>query len=536
MLNQTQTPHQILALASRRAPRIAIIGGGIAGLSTAYYLQKQAEAEGAPIRYTLVESAPRLGGKLLTEHIDGFIVEGGPDSFITQKPAALKLVQELGLEDELIATQDENKGVFVYQGGKLKPLPEGVMLIVPTKITPFLLSSLFTPWGKLRMGMDLFLPARKDDEDETLADFIRRRLGHEALDRLAEPMMAGIYNAEAEDQSIMATFPRFRAIEKKYGSLIRGMLAAKRHRPAPAPANGARPRSVFMSMRTGITALAEALAAALDGEIRTGARVRSVQRRNDGYRLELDGGEVLEADAVVLATPAYVSADMLGGDRPDLAEGLRRIRYVSTGTISLAYARSDIPHPLNGFGLVIPRSAGRRINAVTWSSVKWPDRAPAGRVLMRVFFGGSRHPDVFALPDRELTALVQEELRLIMGIQAVPELVRIYRWPQASPQYDVGHLDHIAALEAACPPGLYLTGSAYRGVGIPDCIAQGEATAHAILVSFAGFNEAIPKVHDLMSVGDCFGKRPLVVTRNDRWRLFGGRGRRGGSSAWAMIG
>ncbi|MCO6451954.1 MAG: protoporphyrinogen oxidase [Caldilineales bacterium] len=459
---------------------IAIIGGGIAGLSTAYFLQRQAAESGQPVSVTLLEAEPRLGGKMLTEHIDGFTVEGGPDSFITQKPAALQLVEELGIEDRLIATQDENKGVYVYQGGRLKPLPDGVMLIVPTEIMPFALSSLFSPLGKLRMGMDLFLPGRQDDEDETLADFIRRRLGHEALDRLAEPLMAGIYNAEAEDQSIMATFPRFRAIEKKHGSLIKGMLAGKRNRPQPAPQNGSRPRSVFMSMRGGISDLAEALTAHLNGNVRLGTPVQAIEANGSGYRLRLPDGESLHADQVVLATPAYAAADLLQGLRSDLAGCLRRIRYVSTGTISLAYKRSDIPHPLNGFGLVIPRSAGRRINAVTWSSIKWPYRAPDGKVLLRVFFGGSRHPDVFALPDDELAALVHEELRVIMGITAKPEFQRIYRWANASPQYDVGHLDRVAGMRASCPPGIHLTGSAYGGVGIPDCVAQGKETARRV--------------------------------------------------------
>ncbi len=466
---------------TKEAPHVVIVGGGIAGLSTAYYMQKEADNSGRALRYTLVESASRLGGKLLTEHIDGFTVEGGPDSFITQKPAGLKLVSELGIEDELIATQDKNKGVFVYQGGKLKSLPDGVMLIVPTEIMPFALSTLFTPWGKLRMGMDLLLPGRQDDGDETLADFILRRLGNEALDRLAEPLMAGIYNAEAEDQSIMATFPRFRAIEKKHGSLIRGMLAARRNRPAPAPSNGAKPRTVFMSLRPGISALSEAIADALNGEIRTGVSVQTIAALEQGYRLNLSDGGRLLADAVVLATPAYVTANMVEAMRPDLADSLRRIRYVSTGTLSLAYRRADVAHDMKSFGLVIPRSEGRQINAITWTSSKWPYRAPDDAVLLRVFFGGSRHPEVFALPDDELLAVVKGEVVSIMGVTAEPMFSRIYRWQDASPQYDVGHLDRVSALEAACPPGFFLSGSAYRGVGIPDCIAQGEASARTVL-------------------------------------------------------
>ncbi len=462
-------------------PRVAVVGGGIAGLSTAYYLQTLAQAAGLPLHITLLEASERLGGKIRTEHVQDLTIEGGPDSFITQKPAALELVHELGLDEALIPTSEQNKGVFVFHRGKLRPLPEGVMLIVPTRILPFALSPLFSLPGKLRMGLDLFIPPRRDDEDETLAAFIRRRLGAEALDRLAEPMMAGIYNAEAEHQSIMATFPRFRAIEKKYGSLIRGMLAAGRHRPRPA-SNGSRPRTVFMSLQQGVTQLVQALAGALaETDIRLQSPVQSIRRHARGYELLLPEGRNVIVDYVVLATPAYTAADMLAELRPELAASLRRIRYVSTGTVSLAYRRADVPHDMKGFGVVIPRSAGRQINAITWTSSKWAQRAPQDMVLMRVFFGGSRHPDVFALPDAELSRVVQADLRLMMGITAAPVVQRIYRWPQASPQYDVGHLQRVAALQAACPAGIYLTGSAYLGVGLPDCIAQGKATAQTLV-------------------------------------------------------
>ncbi len=468
---------------------IAIIGGGIAGLSTAYYLQQQIEEQNLPIRYSLLEAGPRLGGKLLTEHVEGYTIEAGPDSFITQKPGALKLVADLGLEEQLVVTQDQNKGVYVYQGGRMKSLPDGVMLIVPTKIMPFALSPLFSPLGKMRMGFDLVLPARTDDGDETLADFIRRRLGSEALDRLAEPLMSGIHNAEAEHQSIMATFPRFRAIEKQHGSLIRGMLAGRRNQARPAPAHNAngsssaRPRSIFMSMQHGIAELSDAVAERLTGDVRVNAPVLAITRTDTGYQLQLPDGERLTVDQVVLATPAFAAADLLADIQPQLAEGLRGIRYVDTGTVSLAYRTQDFPSHLKGFGYVIARSDGRRINAVTWSSHKWPGRAPDGRVLMRVFFGGSRNPDVFHLDDAALLDLVKKELNATMGLEAEPLLSRIYRWPQASPQYDVGHLDRLADLESLCPSDLYLTGSAYRGVGIPDCIAQGEKTAQQVVAS-----------------------------------------------------
>ncbi len=465
-------------------PHIVIIGGGITGLSTAYYLQKEAANTGRRASYTLIEREGRLGGKIQTEHVDGFVIEGGPDSFLAQKPWATQLAREIGLGDRLIGTNDDQRKVFVLHKGRLVPLPDGVMLIVPTRFMPFALSPLISPLGKLRMAMDLFIPPKRDGEDETLADFIRRRLGAEALDKIAEPLMSGIHNAESERQSILATFPRFRAIEEKYGSLIRGMLAARRQRPGP-PANGSRPTSAFLTLRDGIGELVGALERALDGgTLLTGRSVEGIEYHPDAsspYRILLSGGEVLSADAVVLTTPAYVAASLVEPLAPKLAAGLRAIRYVSTGTISLAYRREEFSHPLDGFGFVIPKSENRRINACTWTSTKFRHRAPDDHVLLRVFVGGSRHPEVVDLPDDALLDLVREELRDIMHVTARPVLTRIYRWHQANPQYDVGHLERVAQLEAQCPPGMYLTGSAYRGVGIPDCVRQGQETATRVL-------------------------------------------------------
>ncbi|MBZ0294198.1 MAG: protoporphyrinogen oxidase, partial [Anaerolineae bacterium] len=359
-------------------------------------------------------------------------------------------------------------------------LPDGVLLIVPTKFMPFVLSPLISPWGKLRMGMDLFIPARKDDEDETLAQFIKRRLGAEALDKIAEPLLSGIYNADADWQSIMATFPRFRNIEKEHGSLIRGMLASRRSRGnAPAPG---KKTSAFMSFYNGTQELIDALAPRLKGDLRLKTGVTRIERQPDGrYTLYLDDGGQWQADAVVLATPAYVSADLVRDLAPEAAATLESIRYVSTGTISLAFRESDLPRPLHGFGLVIPSSEKRPINAITISSTKFDHRAPQGSVLMRVFFGGSRSADSMKLDDDELLRTVRGELRSILGIEAAPRFHRIYRWWKANPQYDVGHLTRVESIEAALPPGLYVTGSAYRGVGMPDCVHQSQQTAEKLI-------------------------------------------------------
>ena len=444
----------------------AIIGGGIAGLSTAWYLQQQG------VTCHVIEQGARWGGKILTEQADGFVIEAGPDSFLTQKPWALQLARELGLEPQ--GTNDQMRNVFVLQRGRPVMLPEGVMLIVPTKFRPFALSPLISPLGKLRMACDLFIPPRSGDDDETLADFVRRRLGSEALDKIAEPLMSGIYNAEADRQSLLATFPRFRDIERKHGSLIRGMLTARQAAP---PTTGPK-LSAFVSFAHGTQTLIEALVPRLSADLRLNTGVERITPQPDGgYHLALSDGATLTAESVVLATPAYVTAGLVRPFAPEAAHLLDTIRYVSTGTISLAFRAADLPRPLAGFGVVIPASEQRPINALTIASTKFDERAPVDHVLIRVFFGGSRSPQSMELDDDALLALVRDQLRAILGIEAAPLLHRIYRWWRANPQYDLGHLERVAQIEAALPPGLYLTGSAYRGVGIPDCVHQAQQTA-----------------------------------------------------------
>jgi oxygen-dependent protoporphyrinogen oxidase len=467
---------------------VAIIGGGISGLATAYYLQRHAASAGSPIRYTLIERSPSAGGKLVTEHVTGFgdapfVVEGGPDSFVTQKPWALQLARELGLEEQLLGTNDHLRKTFVLNKGKPTPLPDGVMLIVPTRFTPFAFSPLISPWGKLRMALDLVIPKRESDEDETLADFVRRRLGNEALDKIAEPLLSGIYNAESEKQSLLATFPRFREVEKKYGSLIRGMVAARTASAKSAATNSqsTKPLSAFISFRGGVRELINALVPKLTGDIRLNTAVDSITRTGDaedsGYRLQLSDGSTIHASHVVLATPAYVSASLLQELAPSSANLLASIRYVSTGTISFGYRRDEVKHPLNGFGLVIPRSEKRPINALTWSSTKFQYRAPSDHVLIRVFFGGSRNPEIVERSDEDIHAIARRELHALLGIDATPVFHRLFRWRNATPQYDVGHLDRVKAIEEGLPAGLYVTGSPYRGIGIPDCVHQAQQMA-----------------------------------------------------------
>jgi oxygen-dependent protoporphyrinogen oxidase len=489
---------------AREAPHVVIIGGGITGLSTAFYLQRQAQDAGRPLRYTLVERDTRFGGKLLTDTVGQFVVEGGPDSILTQKPWGVQLARDLGLDDQLIGINNLPRKVAFLSHGQPRPMPDGMTLIVPTKLGPFLRSPLLSPLGKLRMLLDLVIPARQGDADETLADFIRRRFGEEALLKLAEPLLAGIHNSESERQSLLATFPRLREIELQYGSLIRGMRAQRRpttderrksqieraNSPSVLSPQSSALRSAFVTFKDGIGALADALVRALDGRLINGMGVATIDHDPEAaqpYQVRLQDGEILNADAVVLTAPAFAAADLVERFQPELAAGMRRIRYVSSGSVSLAFAKREVGAPLDGYGLVIPRTERRRINAVTISSAKFTHRAPDDGVLLRVFVGGSRNPDVAELEDAPLLELARAELRDILGIQAAPLWSRIYRWPRSNPQYDVGHLAHIAALEALCPAGLYLAGSAYRGVGIPDCARQAKDAAAQVAAYLVHF-------------------------------------------------
>lgn len=483
----TEVPLAHSALSTQHFP-VTIIGGGITGLAAAWELQK------AGIKYTLLEASDRWGGKIRTETVEGdgdqpFVIEVGPDSVLAQKPWALHLALELGLEDRLLGTNDDQRKTYVLNRGRLTPMPDGLALIVPTKVWPFVTSPLISWPGKLRMGLDWFLPRKGDDADESLADFVRRRLGAEALDKLAEPLLAGIYNTDAERQSLLATFPRFRDIEQQHGSLTRGMIAAAKTRGKAVgktvglnPLSERRQYSAFMSFRSGMQELVDSVLEHLTGDLRLNTGLKSIAANPDGsYTLLLTDNCQLSTDNLILSTPAHVTASLLTDLAPVAADLLRDMRYVSTGTMALAYRREDVLHPLDGFGVVIPRSEGRPINAMTWVSTKFDHRAPEGYALIRVFFGGSRTPESFELDDDDLLAMIRGQLRDLLGVEVEPLFIRTYRWREANPQYDVGHLDRIDAIEAALPPGVHVTGSAYRGIGVPDCVHQAQMTAAKVV-------------------------------------------------------
>lgn len=467
---------------------VIIVGGGISGLAAAYTLQSASGGENRPadipVTCTLIERERRPGGKILTEEVQGFLIEGGPDSFLSQKPWAVDLCRRLGLGDRLVCTNREQKNIYVFSRGRLHQVPEGLVLMVPTRLISFLRSPLMSVTGKLRMACDLVIPPRRDSEDESLASFVRRRLGQEVLDTIVEPLMAGIYAGSPEDMSLKSTFPRFSELEQECGSLIKGLLA-KRH--AVRPHQETPPLTMFLTLRRGISELVEALVSTLNRTtFMMGQEVRAIRSGQSGssrYTVDCTDGASYHADAVVLATPSHITAALIAGLDQALAKTLLEIPHTSTATVSLGYTRQNVPHPLNGFGFVVPRREHRRIMACTWTSTKFPHRAPADYVLLRCFVGGVGREELVQQDDTALVTMVREDLRDIMGITETPVLTKVYRWIRANPQYVVGHEARLATIEAALTrhPGIFLTGSAYYGVGIPDCIHHGTETALRVL-------------------------------------------------------
>ncbi len=466
--------------------RVVVIGGGLTGLAAAHRLTTRAAASGRAIEVCLLEARDRLGGAIWTEHRDGFVLEGGADSFITNKPWGLDLCHELGLGDSLIRTEPNRRRSFVVREGKLMAVPDGFVMMAPSRMGPILTSPILSWRGKFRMLLDYVLPRKTDDSDESLGAFVKRRLGREALDRLVQPLVGGIYTADPNELSLKATLPQFAAMERDHGGLIRAGL---RLRKTEREASGAR-YGLFATLRDGMETLPRALAAALPpGSIRLNTPVRRITRGDSltSWRVELLDGSPIDASAVILAGEAHASARLVDGFDPDLSLHLRSIPYASSIVANVAYNRNAIAHPLDGFGAVVPILEGRSILAVSFTSVKFAHRAPAGTVLLRVFVGGATQPDLFDLDDEAIRALIQKELGELLGASGEPLLVEIGRHARRMPQYTLGHLDRVAAIRElqARHPGLGLAGNAFNGVGIPDCIRSGQTTADEILASLA---------------------------------------------------
>jgi protoporphyrinogen/coproporphyrinogen III oxidase len=459
--------------------QVIIVGGGIAGLSAAFELHRRG------ISFTLFEAGSRAGGVVLSEQIDGFTIDAGPDSLLVQKPEGIRLCEELGLKDRLVATK-RPRLAYIQRDGRLHPLPAASVLGIPTKWGPFIRTPLFSWPGKLRMGMELAIVKRAGDDDESIGAFMERRFGIEAKEYLAEPLLAGIHAGDVDRLSLRALFPRFREVERTYGSLLRGFRKEQLRRAGPPDRaeppdgpNGDDAGGVFRSLTGGLSDLIDALVRALPAEsIRLRTPATTVSCTGSGYRVETGAG-ALSAESVVLASPAFATARIVRSFNPTLAELCDQVPYASTATVALAFPRSAVAHPLNGSGFVVPRVERTGLLAASWLSSKWPGRAPDDRVLVRTFVGGARDPKGFELEDSEMVVLSINALRPLLGISGEPLFSRVYRWERASAQHEVGHIARLARIEEALArhPGLFVTGSGFRGVGIPDCVADGRATA-----------------------------------------------------------
>jgi oxygen-dependent protoporphyrinogen oxidase len=470
---------------------VVVLGGGVSGLAAAHALSRS----GADVKVTLVEGATRLGGNVGTETRDGFVLDGGPDSWVTTKPHATVLAKSLGLGARFIPTVAANRRVYIAWKSGLIPLPEGMVLGIPTEVMPIVKTSLFSWDAKLRMALEPFIPARSwgEGEDESIGDFVARRLGDEVKERLAGPLLGGIFAGDASDLSVRAAFPQLVEAEQKHGSLVRAMQAmraARKRAAAAAESNGGGgEESAFISLDGGLGGLVDALAAALHAagcaEVRTGVRARGIEREGNRYRVVLEGGESLVADDVILATPLHASSALTRSLDPRLADALGAFVAASTATVFLAYRRDAIPHPLDATGFLVPRALGRPALASTWVSSKWSHRAPEGHALIRVFFGGATDAHVLERDDAELGELAAGELRALLGVTESPMFIRVFRFDHASPQPLVGHLVRVGAVnvQLARWPGLHVATNGFEGSGIPDCVKNAGTAAAAVALA-----------------------------------------------------
>lgn len=467
---------------SRR--RVAIVGGGISGLAAAHRLLEL----DASLEVLLFEAQPRLGGAIETFHEGPFLLEGGADNFITDVPWALDLCRRLGLEDQLLRTNDQFRKASVIRNGQLHQIPEGFLIMAPSKIWPVLSTPILSLWGKLRLAAEYFVPKRRDaEQDESLASFAVRRFGRETFERLIQPLVGGIYTADAEKLSLKATLPRFLKMEAEHGSLIRASRSRNATKPTADQSSSGSRYSMFVALKGGMSTLSAALADRLPpGSIRLNAPVERITKlAEDRWSLSVAGENPTEltVDAVVTATPAFVAADQLSATSAELSTQLSRIPYAGAAVIALGVRRDQVEHALDGFGFVVPLAEKRHILSASFSSIKYDGRAPKDHVVVRVFIGGACQPEYLDRSDEELVSIAQEELGELIGLRGEPVVSRVHRYQRAMPQYHLGHLELVDAIDAQVEqlPGLALAGNAYRGVGIPHCVHSGELAAERIL-------------------------------------------------------
>jgi protoporphyrinogen/coproporphyrinogen III oxidase len=466
--------------------RIVVIGGGIAGLAAAHRLLELRNEQPLDLDVLLLEASNRLGGCIATERVGDFLIEAGPDSFISEKPWALRLCERLGLGPRLVSTQSAHQKIYVVHNGKLLPLPEGFFLLAPTQLAPFVRTPLFSWRGKLRMLAELLIPRGDTNVDESLGAFVRRRFGNEALERVAQPLLGGIYAADPDKLSLISTMPRFKEMEKSQRSVIWGMWSEQRRRARKREGGSGARWSLFVTLAGGMQELVDAIGQSLpQGSTRLNTAVTSLfpVDRKQRWQIATGTNEIIETDGIILATPAFHNAQILASAAPEAAKDLSSIAYASSATISLAYRNRDFPRMPDSFGFVVPAIESRRIMACTFSSLKYPGRASEDHVLLRAFLGGSLQPNLLDDNDTTLERNVRAEIASLLGVDAEPLLVRLQRYPNSMPQYHVGHQARIQRIEAALESytNLALAGSAYHGVGIADCVRTGEEAAEKLI-------------------------------------------------------
>ena len=459
--------------------KVVIIGGGITGLTTAYYLQKEAKAQGLQIECKLLEASHRLGGKIQTVTKDGFVIEKGPDSFLARKKSGLRLVNEVGLGDRVVYNSTGKSYVLVK--GKLHPMPSGSVMGIPTKMTPFITTGLFSPLGKLRAAVDFVLPRDKTNGDQSLGVFFRRRLGDEVVENLIEPLLSGIYAGDIDQLSLMSTFPQFYHVEQKHRSLILGMKHITP--PKQRMKSAEKPKGIFSTITSGLQSLVDAIEAKLDdGIVQKGTRVDKVERGDQKYLLRASSGESIEADSVVVATPHHVTQSMFSNY--PLFDDLKNMTSTSVATVALAFPKSAIKKDIEGTGFVVSRNNDYTITACTWTHKKWPHSTPDGYVLLRCYVGRAGDEAIVDQSDDEIIKVVLDDLNKTMNISSNPEFSVVTRWKDSMPQYTVGHHDRIEKINEQIPvdmPGVFLAGGSYEGLGLPDCIDQGETAVKKVL-------------------------------------------------------